>query len=104
MPAGPLFALIRRRRSSGLAGMPSSSTGAAFMAGVAMSMSGVWVATAGEVLCGNVPLRVTGEMGPLSVVVEEFMGGEMGVGAAIVAAWIAGFGAEFGGVSMSIYV
>lgn len=67
--------------------MPSSSTGAAFIAGVFVSISGVWVATAGEVLCGKVVLRETGEMGsaegggrPVAVT----SGGEIGVDSAMV--------------------
>jgi hypothetical protein len=44
-------------------------------------MSGVCVATP-EVLCGNVPLRVTGEIGPSAAggTVEVIEGGEMGGG------------------------
>lgn len=47
--------------------------------------------TAGEVLCGKVPLRETGDMGPsvsggALVVVVVMVGGEMGACVAIVAA------------------
>lgn len=53
------------------------------IAGVAVSMRGVWVDTAGEVLCGKVPLRNTGEMGPEAggggLVVVEMAGGETGM-------------------------
>jgi hypothetical protein len=84
----PLLAPVAlRRRSSGLAGMPSSSTGASLIAGVAVSMRGVCVDTAGEVLCGKVLLREMGEMGPgLEAVVEGIVGGDMGVGDAMVVA------------------
>lgn len=65
-----------------------SSTGASFIAGVAVSMWGVCVDTAGEVLWGKVPLRDTGEMGSeagaLVAVVVEMLGGETGFGAAMV--------------------
>lgn len=43
--------------------MPSSSTGTSLIAGVDVSISGVCETTAGEVLCGNVPLRDIGDMG-----------------------------------------
>lgn len=58
--------------------MPSSSTGCALIAGTEVSIRGVWVATAGDVLCGNVVVRVMGEMG-------VSLGGEMGVGSVIAA-------------------
>ena len=84
----PLGSVVLRFKSSGLAGMPSNSTGASLIAGVAVSMRGVWLATAGEVLWGKVPLRETGEMGPSEeagapeVVME---GGETGTAVVIVA-------------------
>lgn len=53
--------------------MPSNSTGCALIAGTDVSIRGVCVATAGDVLCGKVVDR---EMGDTGVSV----GGEMGVG------------------------
>jgi hypothetical protein len=53
-------------------------------------MSGVWLTTAGLVLCGKVPLRETGEMGSLGGACGGGGGGEkpvavrMGGGVAIV--------------------
>jgi hypothetical protein len=68
--------------------MPSNSTGASLIAGVVVSMRRVCDATAGDVLCGKVLVRETGEMGPalaaVVVDVEGAVGGNMGVGAAIV--------------------
>lgn len=46
----------------GLVGTPSSSTGALLIDGVFVSMKGVRVATAGDVLCGKEPVRWTGEI------------------------------------------
>jgi hypothetical protein len=42
---------------------PSNSTGASFIAGVLVSINGVCVDTPGEVLCGKVAVRETGDMG-----------------------------------------
>lgn len=70
---------------------PSNSTGASFIAGVFVSINGVCVDTPGEVLCGKVAVRETGEMGlsdvesgggALEVVT---VGGDIGVGWDIVA-------------------
>lgn len=70
-------------------GTPSNSTGAALIAGVFVSMSVVCDATAGDVLCGNVFDRLTGDIGT-DVDEDEGAGaalggtgGEMGVGDAI---------------------
>jgi len=43
------------------------------MAGVSVFMRGVWVETAGEVLCGNVGARWMGDMGVGSVMVGDFI-------------------------------
>ena len=83
----PLGSLAVRFITSGLAGMhASSSTGASFIAGVAVSIRGVWVDTGGEVLCGKVPLRETGEMGPSAEArapVVAMVGGDTGPGVVI---------------------
>lgn len=62
-------------------GTPSSSTGAALIAGVLVSIRGVCDTTAADVLCGNVLVRDTGEIG--TEVVVDAVGGEMGGGEAI---------------------
>lgn len=62
-------------------GTPSSSTGVALIAGVFVSIKGVCEATAGLVLCGNVLVRDTGEMG--MEVVVELVGGQTGGGEAM---------------------
>ena len=62
-------------------GTPSSSTGAALIAGVFVSIKGVCETTAGLVLCGNVLVRDTGEIG-MDVVVA-LVGGEIGGGEAM---------------------
>lgn len=56
--------------------MPSSSTGCALIAGTEVSIKGVCVATAGEVLCGKVLIRVMGET-------SFSLDGKMGVGLVI---------------------
>lgn len=81
LPLPPVVLLLM---SSGLTAAPSISTGAAFMAGVLVSMSGVCVTTAGEVLCENVPDRDTGEMGASETSPAVVtMDGETGVGFAM---------------------
>lgn len=61
--------------------MPSSSTGCALIDGTEVSISGVCVATAGEVLCGKVVDRDTGDTrGSLG----GKIGGAAGMGLAIV--------------------
>jgi hypothetical protein len=70
----------------------SSSTGAALIAGVVMSMRRFCVAKAGDVLCENVPLRETGEMGPGSAVVGVEANG-------VVAAMVAMFGVWWDGLT-----
>jgi len=81
LPTSPAV-LIRLLSSSGVIAPPSSSTGASFIAGVFVSINGVWLETAGLVLCGKVEVRETGEMGSLGgggemVEVEVRGGGEM---------------------------
>lgn len=60
----------------GLVGIPSSSTATALMAGVLVSMKGVCVATAEDVVCGNVVVAlaesVGGEMGVVSAMISFF--------------------------------
>jgi hypothetical protein len=84
-----------------------SSTGASLIAGVAVSMRGVCVDTAGDVLCGKVPLRETGEMGSDvgggADVVVVMLGGDMGVADAMLAAWLSGGGSSTRARTREVY-
>jgi hypothetical protein len=94
----PEFSVVRLCMSSGPVGVLSSSTGAALIAGVVMSMRRFCVAKAGDVLCENVPLRETGEMGPESAVVGVEANGVVAAMVAMYGVWWA-VGARFKGRS-----